>query len=227
MSAESPVEGSRTTTPFHDLADFVAIPRVAALQLAPDGSWLAAAVQTLSSDGKKYLTSLWRIDTQGGPPRRLTRSAEGEANPRFLPDGSLLFTSKRPDPGADPASKDRGDVTALWLLPSGGGEARVIATAPGGVAAAEAARDARVVVLASSLLRGGRTRRRRGREQCRGRRQVAEGARRRRGDRHLARVGADQVLGSRPRPGPGAVVRRRPRPDPGGSRASGGVHRAA
>jgi dipeptidyl aminopeptidase/acylaminoacyl peptidase len=152
VSAESPVEGSRTTTPFHDLADFVAIPRVAALQLAPDGSWLAAAVQTLSSDGKKYLTSLWRIDTQGGPPRRLTRSAEGEANPRFLPDGSLLFTSKRPDPGADPASKDRGDVTALWLLPSGGGEARVIATAPGGVTAAEVARDAGVVVLASPLL---------------------------------------------------------------------------
>jgi dipeptidyl aminopeptidase/acylaminoacyl peptidase len=152
VSAESPAEGSRTTTPFHDLADFVAIPRMAALQLAPDGSWLAAAVQTLSSDGKKYLTGLWRIDTQGGPPRRLTRSAEGEANPRFLPDGSLLFTSKRPDPGADPASKDRGDVTALWLLPSGGGEARVIATAPGGVTAAEVARDAGVVVLASPLL---------------------------------------------------------------------------
>jgi dipeptidyl aminopeptidase/acylaminoacyl peptidase len=152
VSTESPAEGSRTATPFHDLADFVAIPRVAALQLAPDGSWLAAAVQTLSSDGKKYLTSLWRIDTQGGPPRRLTRSAEGEANPRFLPDGSLLFTSKRPDPGADPASKDRGDVTALWLLPSGGGEARVIATAPGGVTAAEVARDAGVVVLASPVL---------------------------------------------------------------------------
>jgi dipeptidyl aminopeptidase/acylaminoacyl peptidase len=152
VSAESPAEGSRTATPFHDLADFVAIPRVAALQLAPDGSWLAAAVQTLSTDKKKYLTSLWRIDTQGGPPRRLTRSAEGEANPRFLPDGSLLFTSKRPDPGTDPASKDRGDVTALWLLPSGGGEARVIATAPGGVSAAEVARDAGVVVLASPVL---------------------------------------------------------------------------
>jgi dipeptidyl aminopeptidase/acylaminoacyl peptidase len=152
VSAESPAEGSRTATPFHDLADFVAIPRVAALRLAPDGGWLAAAVQTLSPDRKKYLTSLWRIDTQGGAPRRLTRSAEGEANPRFLPDGSLLFTSKRPDPGSDPASKDRGDVTALWLLPSGGGEARVIATAPGGVTAAEVARDAGVVVLASPVL---------------------------------------------------------------------------
>ena len=123
MSAEASAEGSRTTTPFHDLADFVAIPRVTALRLAPDGSWLAAAVQTLSPDRKKYLTSLWRIDTAGGPPRRLTRSAEGEASPRFLPDGSLLFTSKRPDPGAGPARRDgaAAEVAALWLLPPGGG----------------------------------------------------------------------------------------------------------
>ncbi len=152
MSAESPAEGSRTTTPFHDLADFVAIPRVTALRLAPDGNWLAAAVQTLSPDRKKYLTSLWRIDTEGGPARRLTRSAEGEANPRFLPDGSLLFTSRRPDPGAGQAGQDGGDVAALWLLPPGGGEARVIASLPGGVAIAEAARDAGTVVLASPVL---------------------------------------------------------------------------
>jgi dipeptidyl aminopeptidase/acylaminoacyl peptidase len=142
------------TTPFHDLADFVAIPRVTALRLSPDGSWLAAAVQTLSADRKKYLTSLWRIDTGGGPPRRLTRSAEGEASPRFLPDGSLLFTSRRPDPGASQASKDGDEVATLWLLPPGGGEARVIAAPPGGVTAAEAARDAGTIVLSSPVLPG-------------------------------------------------------------------------
>ena len=151
MSAEVSAEGSQNTTPFGDLADYVAIPRVGALRLAPDGSWLAAAVQTLSTDGKKYLTSIWRIDTRSGPPRRLTRSAEGEASPRFLPDGSLLFTSRRPDPGAEQAKKD-GDVSALWLLPPGGGEARIIAAPPGGVAAAEAARDTAAIVLASAVL---------------------------------------------------------------------------
>jgi dipeptidyl aminopeptidase/acylaminoacyl peptidase len=157
VSAESPAEGSRTTTPFHDLADFVAIPRVTALRLSPDGGWLAAAVQTLSADRKKYLTSLWRIDARGEPPRRLTRSAEGEASPRFLPDGSLLFTSKRPDPGAGPADKDGGEVPALWLLPPGGGEARVIAVLPGGVTAAEAATDAGTIVLSSPVLPGADT----------------------------------------------------------------------
>jgi dipeptidyl aminopeptidase/acylaminoacyl peptidase len=154
VSAETPAEGSPTTTPFHDLADFVAIPRVAALRLAPDGTWLAAAVQTLSPDRKKYLTSLWRIDAGGGPARRLTRSAEGEGSPRFLPDGSLLFTSKRPDPGAGPARREGAvaEVPALWLLPPGGGEARIVAALPGGVMAAEVARDAGSIVLSSPVL---------------------------------------------------------------------------
>jgi dipeptidyl aminopeptidase/acylaminoacyl peptidase len=146
--------GSGTTTPFHDLGDFVAIPRIGALRLSPDGSWLAAAIQTLSADGKKYLTSVWRIDPGGGPARRLTRSAEGEANPRFLPDGSLLFTSKRPDPGADKARQDGAapDVAALWLLPAGEGEARPVVRLPGGIAAAEAASEAGTIVVASPVL---------------------------------------------------------------------------
>jgi dipeptidyl aminopeptidase/acylaminoacyl peptidase len=154
VSANTVAEGGETTTRFHDLADYVAIPRVTALRLAPDGSWLAAAVQTLSADRKKNLTSLWRIDAGGGPPRRLTRSAEGEANPRFLPDGSLLFTSKRPDPAAAPARRDgvAAEVATLWLLPPGGGEARIVAALPGGVTAAEPAGDAGTIVLASPVL---------------------------------------------------------------------------
>src|SRR5579863_4316541 len=122
VSAGTGEDGGRAATAFGDLADFVAIPRVAALRLAPDGSWLAAAVQTLSADGKKYLTSIWRIDTQGAPPRRLTRSAEGEASPRFLPDGSLLFSSRRPDTEAKPDGTPA-EGAKLWLLPPGG-EAR-------------------------------------------------------------------------------------------------------
>ena len=103
-------------TKFHDLGDYVAIPRVTALRLSPDGSWLAAAVQTVGGEPKKYVTSIWRIPVAGdqsaspnktagqsGPPARLTRSAEGEGAPEFLADGSLLFASKRPGP--PPAGK--------------------------------------------------------------------------------------------------------------------------
>ena len=156
MSADT-AEGNGTQNPFLDLRNFVAIPRVAALRLAPDGTWLAAAVQTLSADQKKYLTSIWRIDAQGGPARRLTRSAEGEGSPRFLPDGSLLFTSKRPDPGRKNAGVgvpdgDSDHVAALWLLPAAGGEPRVVAALPGGITAAEVARDVGGIVVGSPVL---------------------------------------------------------------------------
>jgi len=148
-----------TATVFHDLSEYAAIPRVAALRLAPDGSWLAASVQTLSADKKKYVTSIWRIDAGGGQPRRLTRSAEGEGGPRFLPDGSLLFTSKRPDPDANGKDGKNGKNgtdsdagAALWLLPAGGGEARVICSLPGGVAGVETAAGRDAIVIVSPVL---------------------------------------------------------------------------
>ena len=130
-------------TNFRNLTDYVAIPRLTALRLSPDGSWLAAAVQTVGGEPKKYLTSIWRIAiTPDGRPVRLTRSAEGEGNPEFLPDGSLLFVSKRPAPLDGPGGDgDVGqDKPALWLLPAGGGEARRIAAPPGGVGGVAAAR---------------------------------------------------------------------------------------
>ena len=130
-------------TSFHNLADYVAIPRVTALRLSPDGSWLAAAVQTAGGEPRKYLTSIWRIAiSPDDRPARLTRSAEGEGDPEFLPDGSLLFVSKRPAPLDGPGGDgDVGqDKPALWLLPAGGGEARRIAAPPGGVGGVAAAR---------------------------------------------------------------------------------------
>jgi dipeptidyl aminopeptidase/acylaminoacyl peptidase len=158
-------------TSFDHLEDYVGIPRVTALRLSPDGSWLAAAVQTPGGEPPAYVTSIWRIPVPGdadpepgnGLPVRLTRSAEGEGSPEFLPDGTLLFISKRPDPaGARGKSADTGgadgaggrDKPALWLLPAGGGEARRIAAPPGGVSGIAAARDSGAIVFASPELHG-------------------------------------------------------------------------
>jgi dipeptidyl aminopeptidase/acylaminoacyl peptidase len=137
-------------TPFHELSDYMAIPRVGSIELSPDGTWLAATVQTLSPDKKKYLASIWRIDPEGGPARRLTRSAQGEGGPVFRNDGSLLFTSRRPDPDAEKEDKDA--PAALWVLPADGGEARQFAALPGGVAAVATAKNADTIVVSSQLM---------------------------------------------------------------------------
>ena len=157
-------------SPFEDLHDYIAIPRVSGLRLSPDGSWLAATVQQLGPDGKTFVPAIWRIPVTDGPdggqapdppggqslPTRLTWSAQGEDNPAFLPDGSLLFTSARPDLAAwqDSDVTQDGAKPALWLHPAGGGDARRLAAPPGGISGTSAATGAPALVLTCPMLPG-------------------------------------------------------------------------
>jgi dipeptidyl aminopeptidase/acylaminoacyl peptidase len=145
-------------TGFDDLSEYVAAARVTALRLSPDGGWLALAVQAPGGTPARYLTSIWRLPTAAGAaPVRLTRSAEGEGSPEFLPDGSVAFISKRPDGTAaapDKSAAPGEPKPALWLLPSAGGEARRIAAPGGGVAGIAAARAAGVLVCSAGVFRG-------------------------------------------------------------------------
>src|SRR3954454_21996380 len=113
-------------SPFHRLADFVALPRIGGLALSRDGQRLVVSVQTLDPEKKKWQSALWEVDPDGRrPAHRLTRSAPGESSPAFAPDGSLLFTSARPDP--DAADKNGDPKAALWSLPPTGGEDPLLA----------------------------------------------------------------------------------------------------
>ena len=137
--------------PAFDLDSYLALPRVGGLTLAPGGERLVATVATVAPDGKRFVTALWELDPEGGQaPRRLTRSAPGESGAAFLPDGSLLFTSTRKDPAAKPDQDDE-DQAALWLLPTGGGEARLVASTPAGITGVQVARDAGTVVYATGV----------------------------------------------------------------------------
>ncbi|MEQ4208748.1 alpha/beta fold hydrolase [Actinopolymorpha sp. B9G3] len=145
-------------TPFHDLDHYVALRRLTGMWLAPDGGQLVAAVQQLAPDRKSYLSALWRIDPYGDrPARRLTRGASGETSPAFLPDGSLLFVSKRPHAESEGSKESDDEKPALWLLPAAGGEARAVATRPGGIAGVAVARAAGTLIVSASALPGAKT----------------------------------------------------------------------
>jgi dipeptidyl aminopeptidase/acylaminoacyl peptidase len=147
-------------TSFTDVSAFASIPRLTSLRLSPDGSWLAAGVQTAAGEPRQYVTSIWRLDTAGPDraPVRLTRGAEGEGSPRFLPDGSLAFAARRPAAPAGPSGGPApADKAALWLLPAAGGEARRIAAPPGGVLAVAAASNAPVLACVAAVLPGAAT----------------------------------------------------------------------
>ncbi|WP_049568485.1 alpha/beta hydrolase family protein, partial [Streptomyces sp. SBT349] len=139
---------SAPATPFHDLDSFVALPRVGGLALSRDGRRLVVAAATLDADRTRYVSALWEVDPEGERPARpLTRGDKGASGPVFTPSGDLLFISARPGPGA---SEDR-DAPALWVQPAGGGDARVIASPPGGVENALVS-DSGTLLLAAGLL---------------------------------------------------------------------------
>lgn len=140
-------------TPFHDLDHYLAIPRVSGLALSPDGRRLVTTVSTLNSKGTEYVTALWDVDPAGErQARRITRSAKGEAGAVFAANGDIYFTSARPDP--DSTDADGEPVSALWLLPAGGGEARVVLSRAGGVEKVMAARNADAAFVVASVLAG-------------------------------------------------------------------------
>ncbi|MCR2817726.1 S9 family peptidase [Microbacterium sp. zg.Y1090] len=138
------------TTPFHSLDDYIALARTEGLTLSPDGTRVVLTVATPTKDATGYERSLWQVPAHGdGAPRRLTRSAKGEAGAAFLPGGDLLFVSARPDTEA----ADGEEAGQLWLLPAEGGEARPVTRLPGGVSGiAAVAGAAERLVLAAGLL---------------------------------------------------------------------------
>jgi dipeptidyl aminopeptidase/acylaminoacyl peptidase len=140
-----------TATPFHDLDQFLSLTCLSQLLLSPDGTRLVVGVVSLRSEGTGYGQALWEVDPAGQQPaRRITRSTGGEHAVAFLPDGGLMFLSARPDPDVRPG--DTGSSTALWLLPADSGEARVVATRPGGIRTAAVSREGDTVVLVSPTM---------------------------------------------------------------------------
>ena len=140
-----------------DLDRFLALPRVSGLALSPDGRRLVTSVATVAPDGKKFVTALWEVDPEGTrEPIRLTRSAPGESNPRFLPDGALLFTTKRPDPETKPDDKDD-ERSRLWLLSMEGHEARPVVDVPSGVDSVAVASEAGTIAIAADAFPGTET----------------------------------------------------------------------
>lgn len=137
------------TTPFSSLDDYIALPRLTALTLSPDGRRLVATQQELNTERTAYTAALWEIDPAGlAPARRLTRGAKGEGGAAFTKSGDLLFVASRGEPGiAESEAKP-----CVWRLPAAGGEAHVVVRRPGGISSVLTGdKTDRIAVLADTL----------------------------------------------------------------------------
>lgn len=141
-----------STTPFEDLDDYIALPRVSGLAVSPDGTRVVTTIAELNDKRTEYLWAVWELDPAGRQPaRRLTRGAKGESSPAFAADGDLLFIAVRP------TEDDDKPPAALWRLPAAGGEAFQALELPVGVEAIETAREADVAVVRAPMLPSART----------------------------------------------------------------------
>lgn len=131
-----------------NLENYWSLPRVNSLELSPDGTRLILAVEALAPDGKRFTSSLWEVPASGsGPARRLTYSEKGEGAHAFLPDGTLVFASARPDVTL---KEDETDGRLFTLSPQAG-EARPLMSIPAGVGAIVAAAQSPVAVIRTGL----------------------------------------------------------------------------
>ncbi len=64
-------------------------------ELSYDGSLVAFTKTSLDTSDFESTSHVWLYETGGGDTRQLTYSEKGESNPRWLPDGRLLFNSER------------------------------------------------------------------------------------------------------------------------------------
>ena len=55
-----------TSTPFGDLDQYIALPRLGGLALSPDGTRLVVAMNVLDPKRTRYVTALWEVDPQRG-----------------------------------------------------------------------------------------------------------------------------------------------------------------
>ncbi len=114
------------STPFTDLDDYIALPRIAGLAVSADGSRVVTTVAELNDKRTEYISAVWEVDPAGErPARRLTRGAKGESSPAITADGDVLFVAVRP------TDDDDKPPAALWRLPADRGRGRRGARAAG------------------------------------------------------------------------------------------------
>jgi dipeptidyl aminopeptidase/acylaminoacyl peptidase len=92
------------------------MPSWGSYRLSPDHSKLVFTKREMDPEEWESVTHLWVYDLETGDSFQLTNSPRGESNPRWLPDGRVMFTSRRGD-GEDVENR-------LWVISLQGGEAK-------------------------------------------------------------------------------------------------------
>jgi dipeptidyl aminopeptidase/acylaminoacyl peptidase len=95
--------------------DLYRLKNVSAVDVSPEGDWIAYTVTSTDSSKDRTDTDVWMSRWDGTRTIQATSSSESERAPKWSPDGGYL---------AFLSSRDGGKGAQLWLLDRQGGEAR-------------------------------------------------------------------------------------------------------
>ena len=91
------------------------LPAWSGYRLSPDNSKLVFTKREMDTEEWESVTHVWVHDLEANESIQLTNSVRGESNPRWLPDGRVLFSSRRGE-GDDAENQ-------YWAISLRGGEA--------------------------------------------------------------------------------------------------------
>ncbi len=109
---------AQETHPF-SVHDMLSMDRISDPQVSPDGRQVAFVVRETDLEANRGRTDLWLVSTDGAGLRRLTSHPEADSNPRWSPDGRVLWFLS-----------SRSGSSQVWRIAPDGGEAQQVTDEP-------------------------------------------------------------------------------------------------
>ncbi len=124
-------------------ADLIAVERVEAPAVSPDGHRVAYVIATHDPAENRVQRRIRVVDLETGDGELWTPGPGNHGSPAWSPDGRWL---------ALVSDRDEARGTQLWIMPAEGGEARRVTSGPGGVSQVTWAPDSRRIAFARSVV---------------------------------------------------------------------------
>ena len=102
--------------------DMMAMRRIGAPELSPDGKWIAYDASTIDLSANLRHSAIYLIPSSGGTSKQITDGSKQDEGPAWSPDGkTIAYVSNR-----DSAAKQ------VWLYDVGSGQSRKLTDLQGG-----------------------------------------------------------------------------------------------